>query len=188
MEEGKYENNVFLYAGGLDVWQCFEETVALYKKIEQDVPNATLRVLTKDKQRAEEIIKEHNILSYSIDFKSSDQITEEMAKAKFGFSIRQEHPVNIVSTPTKLSTYISNGVIPIYSKYTSDFYSLARKIRFAICTEDGIDGNIKEIKQLCSESIKNIDVLAEYKQIFGNYYSKEFHIENMAKQFGKELM
>lgn len=186
MYEGKYQNNVFLYAGGLDTWQCFEQTVELYKKIENTVPNASFRVLTKDKNTAENIIKKYNISSYSIDFKPSEQMPEEMAKAKFGFSLRQEHPVNLVSTPTKLSTYISNGVIPIYSKFVSDFHMLVKDIHFAVCAEDSEDCNLEKINQLCLENISVKDILAEYNQVFGNYYSREYHINNISKMFGKE--
>ena len=185
--EGKYKNNVFLYAGGLDVWQCFEQTAQLYKKIEDAIPNTTFRVLTKDKNTAESIMKKYNILSYSIDFKPSEQVVEEMAKAKFGFSIRQEHPVNAVSTPTKLSTYISNGVIPIYSKYVLDFHSLIKDSSFSVCVEEGLDGNIEKIKEFCLSNISAEDVLEQYKQIFGNYYSREFHINNISKRLKEEL-
>lgn len=183
LKEGKYSDNVFLYAGSLDVWQCFDKTAALYKKIEEIVPNAVFRVLTSDKKTAEETIKNYGIKSYSIDFVPSEQIPEEMSKAKFGFSIREEHPVNKVSTPTKLSTYISNGLIPIYSQYISDFHSLAKDMNFTVCADNTTDCNIEKIKHLCLENIKNTDVLSEFEEVFGNYYSREFHIENMSEKF-----
>ncbi len=184
----KYQNNVFLYAGSLDVWQCFEQTAQLYKKIEEIVPDATFRVLTRDKEKAADIIEKNNISSYSIDFRPSEDMPKEMAKAKFGFSIRQDNKVNLVSTPTKLSTYISNGVIPIYSKYISDFNAIAKEMRFAVCVDDSQDNNIEKIKQLCLGEFVGKEVFQEFKDKFGEYYSRDFHIEKMCESLKNKLI
>lgn len=48
-------------------------------------------------------------------------MSEALADVKFGFVLRNDVPVNRVATPTKLSSYLSAGVIPVFSKYLKDF-------------------------------------------------------------------
>lgn len=44
--EGKYDSPTFAYVGSMAAWQCFEETVDLYKELESRLPGAFLKVLT----------------------------------------------------------------------------------------------------------------------------------------------
>ena len=178
---GKYESNLFLYAGGLDAWQCFEETVALYKRIESEVPSASLRVLTKNKEEALRVINENGVKNYSIDFRPLDKMPEELEAAKFGFSLRKSHPVNHVSTPTKLSSYVSCGVIPIYSRHICDFAKRAKDMTYAVAADPENDYGFEKIIALCNKSINSGDVVAEYVDKFGEYYSKDYHINRIAE-------
>ena len=182
---GKYESNLFLYAGGLDAWQCFDETVALYKRIESAVPNAALRVLTKNKDAALETINRHGVKNYSIDFRPLDAMPEELEAAKFGFSLRKSHPVNHVSTPTKLSSYVSCGVIPIYSRHVCDFAGRAKDMTYAVAADPENDYGFEKIVTLCNKSIDSGDVVAEFTDKFGEYYSKDYHINRIAEILGK---
>ena len=181
MHTDKYKNNLFLYAGGLDAWQCFDETVALYKRIEDEVPNATLRVLTKNREAAERVIRAHGVRSYSIDFRPLECMPEELEAAKFGFSLRRSHPVNHVSTPTKLSSYVSCGVIPIYSKYVKDFASISAGMKYAVASDEEDGYGIERIVELCRADIAPLAVLEEYRSRYGEYYSKDYHIKEISK-------
>lgn len=184
--ENKYNSNLFLYAGGLDPWQCFEKTVGLYAEIEKRVDNAELRVLTKNSSLAEDIIKKHGVKHYSIDFKPVEQVKDEMKKAKFGFSLRDQHPVNYVSTPTKLSTYVSYGVIPVYSKNTADFASHAENKSFAVRADNDNQYGIEKIVSLCNASISPQEVLDEFTEAFGKYYNRDYHVKIITEILRKE--
>ena len=190
--EGKYADNVFTYAGSLSQWQCFEQTVALYREVEKRVGNCSFRVLTGEREKAEEILKKCGVERYSIDFVPKEQVTEEMAKAKFGFCLREDHIVNRVATPTKFSSYIANGVIPIYSEYVADFHAKAKDGKFCVCANPGdLVRPVEELVRLCQEKITADAVYAEYTSVFGEYYSKQYHIEKLSarlKEFldGKE--
>lgn len=179
-EDDKYKKNLFLYAGGLDPWQCFEKTAALFKKIEDVVPDSEIRVLTKQKEDAENILKKYDIKRYSIDFKDFKEMKLEMSKAKFGFSLREKHPVNYVSTPTKLSTYTSYGVIPIYSKNVDDFANIVKEGHFVIRSDEDNEYGFDKIIELCNEDIKAEEVYSEFQTLFGKYYNKEYHIKQIA--------
>lgn len=185
--EGKYNNNVFLYAGGLQVWQCFEETVKLYKKIEMQVNNAHFRVLTKEREVAKEILERYKVHSYSIDYVEHTQINREMRNAKFGFAIRKDDPVNRVATPTKLSTYVANGMIPIYSKVIESFESVAGKSRYCIGLDENEHGAIEHIMKLCTIDINADDVLGEFTEAFGECFSSDYHCKHLKSFFSKRL-
>ena len=176
----KYKNNVFLYAGSLDAWQCFIETAALYASIEKTVKNCSFRVLTKDRNTATRIIKEQGIQNYTVDYVPADKIGVEMEKAKFGFSIRLDDPVNRVATPTKLSTYIAYGVIPIYSKCLHGFDETAHDNQFCICL-DRDENSMQRLIDMCYTEIKPEEVYKQMKESFGKYYSSSYHVEHITE-------
>ena len=184
---GKYRNNVFLYAGSLDAWQCFSETVNLYAKIEQKVENCSFRILTKDGETAKKIIEEKGIRNYSIGFVPANQIGTEMEKAKFGFSIRKDDPVNRVATPTKLSTYIAYGVMPIYSNCLQGFDETARDNPFCICI-DRDENSISRLIDMCYTENDAGKIYLQMEKTFGKYYSSSYHIEQIVEVLQKWLL
>jgi len=173
--DGKYENNVFIYAGSLAPWQCFEPTVKFYKQIEDMVPDAFFRVLVKDHETAKGILDKYGVKNYSLGFVPQSEIGNEMAKAKFGFCLREDSIVNRVATPTKLSTYIAHGVMPIYSSYLLDFKKQSGKCRYCFCVDHNDSSETNFMKKVCFENIKADDVFNVYSKTFGNYFSKEYH-------------
>lgn len=179
---GKYENNLFLYAGSMEAWQCFRETAALYAALETRLPNCSFRVLTKDQTAARAILEELGVRSYSISFTPPDRIGEELSRAKFGFSLREDNPVNRVATPTKLSTYVAFGVLPIYSACLQGFHEVARGNPYCLCAKDGADA-IAKIERLCGAQINSMDVYNRMRESFGEYYSSSFHIPHITEVF-----
>ena len=180
----KYKNNVFVYAGSLDTWQCFEPTVALYRGVEKRVDNSLFRVLVKDHEKATEILKKYGVEHYSLDFVPKEQVAEEMARAKFGFCIREDSIVNRVATPTKLSNYISNGVMPIYSEYIDSFHEIAGDCEYCFCANPSDFGEaVDRLVDMCEQTVCAEDVYTDYVKIFGDYYSREYHVERLAEQF-----
>ena len=177
---GRYKDNVFIYAGSLSTWQCFEKTVEVYKYIEERVSNTFFRVLVKETEEAREILKSFHIKNYSVDYVPVNKLNEEMKKAKFGFCLRENVKVNRVATPTKLSNYIANGVIPIYSKYLVDFKKIADSSRYCI-SFDNENTSMDMIVALCNKEITGENVLKDFKEHFGLYYSKEFHLRRLER-------
>lgn len=163
---------VFTYAGSLAKWQCFEETAVLYKAIERVIPNSLFKVFVQDKQSAEAVLRKYGIERFTIDFVKPDELSAEMRGADFGFCIRKDSVVNRVATPTKLSSYVCNGVIPIYSNCLRDFDVFSEKSRFLIKDDSSIIGRIYD---LCSSSVCKRDVIEEFKRVFKDYYSCSFH-------------
>lgn len=184
-DENKYKNNCFVYAGGLAVWQCFDQTLEIYKKIEEkNIPETKLIILTKDKYVAMKKIKEMDIKNFEINYFTPKELPLILASAKFGFVIREDDPVNRVSTPTKISTYLSCGLIPIYGNCIQSFAEMSADMKYAI-NWDNTNASYEKLISFMKSSIDAKDVFAEYNEIFCKYFSNEYHIKRIKDIFLK---
>jgi len=111
----------FVYAGTLFSWQCFEDTVALYKEIERVNPKAKFYIYTREQEQASEILKQYDVQNYELLFVRLEQLDEELSQYEYGFLIREDHCINNVSTPTKMNSYLAVGLVPIYTNVIEDF-------------------------------------------------------------------
>lgn len=111
----------FVYAGTLFSWQCFEDTVALYKEIELLNPKAKFYIYTREQESALAILKQYDIQRYELLFVTLEQLDRELSQYEYGFLIREDHCVNQVSTPTKMNSYLAVGLVPIYTNVIEDF-------------------------------------------------------------------
>lgn len=180
-KEKKYENNYFTYVGSMEVWQKFEKTVLCYKEIEKTkLKNSKLYVYTSEHDEAIKILNKHNVKKYEVNYVENKKLPEVLEQIKYGFIIREDNVVNNVATPTKISTYLSCGIIPIYSDCLKDFAKEAKKMKYAIACDDNMIDKIIEFDKI---RIDNKDVYKEYKKIFDNYYNKDKYIENIAEKF-----
>lgn len=178
-EKGKYENNTFAYAGALSLWQCFDETLQIYKAFEDlQLPNTRLLVLTKDQKQAEEKIRSYGIKNYQVGFTSKEELPKVLAKAKFGFVIRKEDPINVVSTPTKISTYLSCGLIPIYGACIQSFNDVSNDMEFCVSWNGSMESRDKVIGFM-KERIEPSNIYNEYNKVFSSYFSYDYHVGNI---------
>lgn len=174
-----YSKKVFTYIGSLAPWQCFDETAEIYAKIEKRIPNTFFKVLTFDTVKADEIIKGKNIKNYSVACVAKEQVKSELESATYGFIIRHDIEVNRVATPTKISSYLSAGVLPIYSPCLKDFHAKAQGKAFAYAQEP--DGDINGLIQFINMGLNKEIVQQEIEELFGTYYSAENHTANIVE-------
>ena len=178
---GKYETPTFAYVGSLAVWQAFEETAELYARIEKAFDFKTkFLVFTGEKEKAAEILRSKGIQNFVIDYVPNDQLPSALAEIKYGFIIRKDNIVNRVATPTKISTYLSCGVIPIYSCCLEDFSAAAQNMTYVINDSEDMIGKLKAMESLC---IDPEVVLKEYKELFDGYYNQQKHKEALKGKF-----
>ena len=172
-----YSKKVFTYVGSLDLWQCFQETVEIYAEIEKRVPDAFFRVLTFQTEKAERILAEKKIKNYSVACVPKEQVKAELEDAAYGFILRHDIDVNRVATPTKISSYLSAGVLPIYSSCLKDFHALAAGKAFAFALDPGADP--EALISYVNQDIDKDTVQKEIEAVFATYYSTENHIRNI---------
>ena len=175
----KFRENIFLYAGRIGTWAHFDETAKLYKKIEENNKNTRFLILTSDRDKAEKVMAKYNIKNYEIDFVQQEHLKDRIKHCKFGFCLREKNEVNYVATPTKFSTYVSNGIIPIYSSITKSFADYARDNKYCICVDE--EDHLERILGLCNESIPENKIAESFIETFGRYYSAEYHKKEISK-------
>ena len=184
-DEGNEENS-FLYVGSLKPWQCFEQTLDLYKQIEEkSKQRCHLYVYTSDQAEAISKIQGKGIINYTVDYAQPHLLGKKIEKLKYGFVIREDIEVNRVATPTKLSNYISHGIIPIYSsclrsfhKYNTDTQGLA-----IVCDIDHYD--IDKIVENIEKNITKAELSDWCNYVFSTYYNYKNYIEEISVKVNK---
>lgn len=178
--DGKdYTKKVFTYTGSLSPWQCFDETVDVYAAIEKVIPDAFFKVLTFSVDEAKAIMKRKGIKNYSVNMVPKEEVKRELEGVTFGFILRRDNEVNRVATPTKISSYLSAGVLPIYSRCLVDFDSRANGRSFAFPMDIGDDS--AALVDFINKRIDAKRVKEEIVELFDSYYSAKAHAESIAE-------
>lgn len=177
----KYEENVFCYAGGVQKWQGFEDILDIYKRIEEQKGNVLLKVFSKDLEYAKNLLDEKGVKHYQVDCLPQTEVDNALSKCKFGFIIREDDIINNVATPTKLATYMGNGVIPIITKSIYSFRDLSEKCKFICCLRDRTD--IDPIMDLLETKFEADEVYKEFSKVFEDYFNTEQYVAMLSKFF-----
>ncbi len=177
-KDNKYKNNVFCYAGSLYKWQCFNETLAIYKQIEDVYGDVvSLKIFTGDIETAQNKVADLSIRNCTIAHVPQDQLQMELSNCKYGFIIREENIVNNVATPTKMGNYLSNGVIPIITPAVYSFRDIAKEYPHIIMLDD--IKNLEKIEKSMREEINPDNILKEYSDLFDKYYNREKYVKEL---------
>lgn len=137
---------VFVYCGGTAIWQMCEETIGLYKKIEETIPDSFLLVLTGSPNLFVQLIDKYSIRNHSILTAKYIDVPKYLDAADFGFCIRINNIVNNVASPTKILEYLARNVKPIITACIGDFSEELRSLDLACIMDDSLD-NIEDIKK-----------------------------------------
>lgn len=182
---GKYEGNVFCYAGGLAQWQCFEQTVALYAKLEKQLPDAKLLLLVKDREQALQTLKKYGVKNYAIDFVAKEALPKVLSEVKFGFLLREPSPVNAVATPTKMITYLASGVIPIYSDCLESVEEILAGCSHCVTVRSADD--LTPILEMTRRQLTAGEVYKDFETICRRHYHRQEHIDGICNDLQTKL-
>ena len=171
----KYQRPSFVYAGSLSRWQCIEKTLEIFKQIKEVIPQSTLTLLTKEKDKAKYLCEKYGI-NAEIKFVPSVQLQKTLQQYKYGFIVRDNIPVNNIATPTKMNSYMAAGVIPIYSDVIHDFNSVFSHLKYVISFST-VEDCISRIVEMEANKIELKAILEEYNSIFQSYYSTNKYID-----------
>jgi hypothetical protein len=166
----KYKNNVFVYIGGMQIWQRFNDIVRLYGKVEAaGIPNAKLLVYTQQREEASSVLRAHSIKSWELDWVAPEKVQSALAEVKFGFAVRENIDVNRVATPTKIANYLASGVIPIYSDCLCGITDILSGTKYSVPLPDmeSADPIMEMLKVRCAPD----DVYKEYAGLFTKAYN-----------------
>lgn len=165
----------FVYAGTLFSWQCFEETVEIFKEIEVLNSKAKFYIYTKEKETASIILKKYGVNNYELLFVSLEELDRELSQYEYGFLIRENHSINNVSTPTKMNSYLSVGLIPIYTDVILDFEQNLDLKEYSLKFDFSTSKKEIAIQVLQQKKINYPEYLAICKNNFLQYYDDEYN-------------
>lgn len=171
----------FVYAGGLFAWQCIIETLLLFKEIHSLMPQAELTILTGDNLEAERLIKKYDVKNVKIGYVKLSDLQNELSKYTYGFLLRKDDPINNVSTPTKMNSYLAAGLIPIYSPVIDSFEKNIKLDKFELKFKVDSDFKViaKNIVEFHKKGYSKKDLLSTYERIFENFYNDQKYVDNI---------
>ena len=112
---------VFVYCGQNQKWQMSEETIQIYKKIENQNINSRLLILTNDVEEFKFLTNKYKINNPIVLKVSYHEVPQYLDACDFGFCLRDDSIINLVASPTKVLEYVSRNVVPILTEYVGDF-------------------------------------------------------------------
>lgn len=144
--------NSFCYIGGLSKWQKIEEALKIYSDIQNKLDNSEFHLITRDIEQAKVIIDKYENIKSKIKIYSLDnrkEIEETLSKMEFGFLLREDVPVNNVSSPIKLAEYLSCDVNVIISDSIYSYASYIKDYKAGIVVDKNF--NLNQIPKYNSE-------------------------------------
>ncbi len=177
IQKKDYKKHSFAYVGSLTDWQCFDETMDLFEKIQLILPDSNLKVLTFQKEEAAAIIRKKGIKNFVVKTVDKNDVKKELEDINYGFVIRKDILVNRVATPTKLSSYLAAGVLPIYSDCLKDFTQHCGSLNLSFCVKSNT--TTREICDFVNLPKENGEIEKRVVDLFNSYYSQESHVKKL---------
>lgn len=175
LEKKKYIKKC-IYSGGVQAWQNIDLMAEIVKNTHENIFYDIC--LAGD---IENIKHKFEMSNVEVGYRKSDEIKNIYKEANFGLALRDDSPVNRVASPTKITEYILNGIVPVLKfdeigdlkkmglKYINyqDFNSL--KLPNEIEYLEIINNNFNIIKEI--ENRRN-EALSVFKEELNNYFKK----------------
>ena len=185
----RYNNPSFVYAGGLSEWQCISEMLALFQAIQKDIPNARFTILTGEVEIARRMAEPYHLNNISFGYKTGKELEKELQQHKYGVLLRKDNLINAVATPTKMNTYLANGLIPIFTPAVDSF---EKNIDLGQATIKGdISTSINNIKeQIINFENSSFDLnkfSGSISALFDVYYNREYYINRISSLIENKL-
>lgn len=134
---------VFIYSGGVSVWQCIGETLELYRRIRKSMPNARMLIFSHKKEAVLDLLKgDDDIQAYSF---CPEELKKALCAGDYAFLLRQDCITNHVAFPNKYLEYVLSGMKIITTPYLYEIAEQVRKERlgFLYSMDGQIDGLLK---------------------------------------------
>lgn len=173
----KYESPHFVYAGSMHAWQCFDLTLEVFSRVKALLPQAKLTVLTADRDKALRAVKASNVKDVEIGFVPLPKLQSALAQYKYGFVLREPHVVNRVATPTKVSSYMAAGVIPVMTDAVEDYVAELDGVDpLILCKQFDAASIALAIIDMEARELQPEAVLCSYAAVFARYFDHDAYL------------
>lgn len=176
----KYSAPRFVYAGSMHRWQCIEETLDSFILIRGKFPSASLTIYTMDQASASRMILARGLEGVEVTYCRPAELSRALAGYKYGFVLRHRHAVNAVATPTKVSSYMAAGVIPILTDAITDFSERLADVDPIILLKSSDPREVfAGICRMEARTLTGESVLASYSKVFEEYFDLDRYVPAM---------
>jgi glycosyltransferase involved in cell wall biosynthesis len=158
------EDIVFIYIGSISKWQQFDLVAQTFSELSASLTNSKLLVITPDKEKV--LGKYGALLQDSgsvilLDRVPHEEIFRYLSAGDLGFLIREQHILNIVSSPIKFAEYLICGIPVITTPWVGDYSEEVQQKELGLVFNPDDPKLKEEILQFARDYQKNID---SYKQ------------------------
>ena len=184
VNQNRFDELSFVYAGSTHKWQCIDQVLKIYGEVEKKYPLARLTLLVKKNEHLVRTIESLGIQNITIKYVSLEELDNEFLNHKYGFIIRDEHIVNYVSTPTKMSSYLASALLPVYTDAVWSFKQNLKLDEFGLIFKPGNSEKFIAEKIIDHHNAGlSLDSWAQkLHQVFSSYYSDSFYINRIEKK------
>lgn len=178
----RYRQINMVYAGSMYPWQCVRQSLQAYQAVLERQPDAAMTIFTREVDFARGICNEMGLEDVNVEAVSPAELLKRLKEFSFGFILREPMDINEVSTPTKFSSYIGAGVIPIMTKATPALAAMASDVPFQITVSDpAASGAIADrVLEICRTAPTPMDVASSFRTIFDKYFDDASHRRRIA--------
>lgn len=177
----KYNHNLFCYSGGIQEYQGFDIILKTFKDIEMRHSDAFLKIYSFDIDKAKEMVKDYGIKNCSVARLAPQEVDAALAQCKFGFILRDDNIINQVATPTKLTNYLGNGVIPIMTSTIKAYADIASHFEHIYCFDD--DNKTEVIEKAISSAVSPELLEKEYHQAMNKFFNPLSYANRLSEWF-----
>jgi glycosyltransferase involved in cell wall biosynthesis len=155
-EREDFEGRIVLgYFGGLSKWQCIDAVIEMAIALNRMDGRYLLLILTNSPTddilaRLEELGTD-NYMIRSIGF---SEVPLWISKMDISFNLREDRPLNTVSSPTKLSESLAAGVPVVVTEFSGDYKEIV---------VDGRTGVVLRDLKASDENLRKVDSFIQYK-------------------------
>jgi hypothetical protein len=178
----RYRRINMVYAGSMYPWQCVRQSLQAYRVVRDRRPEATMTILTREVDRARGICRDMGLDDVEVEAVSPAQLSERLNEFSFGFILRDAMAINEVSTPTKFSSYLGAGVIPVMTSATPALAAMVSGVPFQITVPEPSDSDAiaDRILEINCTAPTPADVALSFRSIFDRYFDDALHRRRIA--------
>jgi glycosyltransferase involved in cell wall biosynthesis len=131
------EARVVVYSGGLASYQCWEESVALFRRLRERSPELRLLVLTPRPERARPALATLPSGSSLLRAAPLEEVNTYLNAADVALLLRRPDPLNTVAFPTKFAEYGMAGLPILMTDALPEPAAVARELGNLVPVEGG---------------------------------------------------